>query len=928
MKGNLRDRLHAFAARALPALKATGGRLLRLASGAIAALRSGRLAQRAMAMTRHSLGLRLALVVAAGVLMILGSTTLLVGWRAATALTQRSIDELETSLDVGERLLATYDNTLRDSALRMYDTFLAFLPEEDVERVDDERHAAGSLELPALYMGETLLNGNDDPVDRFELATNGIGMIFQLHEGEFVRISTNLRDESAFRAIGSGIASDHPAHAALLAGENWSGQVELFETNYIAYYSPISYFDPSTGSSDEIIAAFAVALDYAETLEALKESLRSTELGTDGYFMAINTREGSSFGLIELHPELEGQNVSELEDAELKDALQALAKGDPGDEFALRLKPRSGGEAVEMVAKVRDFPAFGWRLIALESRSAAVSAAVGLLGMMSVLAVFALAFLIVGLRWIAKRLVTEPLGEAVQAVEAVAGGNLDVELRTDREDEVGRLYGAMTRMSAQIKERMQAERRVAQENLGIRLALDQASVGALIADTEQRVTYANPVAKRLLQQRAEAIRAVNSGFDFDALIGSPLSVFSDGRTDVGALARGLQDAQRSELEFGDVALDLNLSPVRDAQGETLGLVAEWQDRTLERQIEREVSDVVSAAAAGDLAIRMDSTGKTGFFALLATNLNALLEKVNLGIREIRTVLGALAHGDLSRTIDVRMDGVFGEMKNDTNATIERLREIVGQIQTAADSINTAASEISAGNIDLSSRTEQQAASLEQTASSMTELTATVQQNADSARQASTLAAGAAQVAVKGGDVVGNVVRVMGEISTSSKQIGDIIGTIDSIAFQTNILALNAAVEAARAGEAGRGFAVVATEVRALAQRSADAAKEIKQLVGNSMDKVGAGSKLVNDAGATMQQIVHAVKQVTDLIAEISAASSEQSSGIEKVNHTVNQLDEMTQQNAALVEEAMASASSLEEQARDLVDSAAAFKLPG
>jgi methyl-accepting chemotaxis protein len=368
--------------------------------------------------------------------------------------------------------------------------------------------------------------------------------------------------------------------------------------------------------------------------------------------------------------------------------------------------------------------------------------------------------------------------------------------------------------------------------------------------------------------------------------------------------------------------------VRDAQGETLGLVAEWQDRTLERQIEREVSDVVSAAAAGDLAIRMDSTGKTGFFALLATNLNNLLEKVNLGIREIRTVLGALAHGDLSRTIDVRMDGVFGEMKNDTNATIERLREIVGQIQTAADSINTAASEISAGNIDLSSRTEQQAASLEQTASSMTELTATVQQNADSARQASTLAAGAAQVAVKGGDVVGDVVRVMGEISTSSKQIGDIIGTIDSIAFQTNILALNAAVEAARAGEAGRGFAVVATEVRALAQRSADAAKEIKQLVGNSMDKVGAGSKLVNDAGATMQQIVHAVKQVTDLIAEISAASSEQSSGIEKVNHTVNQLDEMTQQNAALVEEAMASASSLEEQARDLVDSAAAFKLPG
>ncbi len=910
---------HTHANTPLQRLRSAAGRALRT-------LREGRAARRLLSLTRTSLGLRLALAVAAGVLLILGSTTVIVGWRAASALTQRSIDELDTSLDVGERLLATYDNTLRDSALRMYDTLLAFLPEDDVARMDDELHSAGASELPALYMGETLLNGNDDPVDRFELATNGVGMILQLHEGRFVRISTNLRDESAFRAIGSSIPVDHPAHAALLAGENWSGQVELFETNYIAYYSPISYFDPSTGASDEVIAAFAVALDYAATLDALKESLRSTELGTDGYFMAINVREGSGFGDIELHPELEGQNIEELEDAALKRALQTLAKGDPNDEFTLELKSRNG-EIVPMIAKVRDFPAFGWRLIALESRSATLSAAVGLLGLMAVLAVFALAFLIFGLRWIAKHLVTEPLGEAVQAVEAVASGNLDVSLRTDRTDEVGRLYGAMTRMSAQIKQRMQAEREIAQANLGIRLALDQASVGALIADNNRRITYANPVALRLLKQRAEAIRAHNADFDPEALIGSPLGVFSDGRTDIDSVASDLHQSQRHELSFGEVVLELSLSPVRDDQGQAIGLVAEWLDRTLERQIEREVSTVVAAAAAGDLATRMDSAGKTGFFALLANNLNALIEKVDQGIREIRSVLGALAQGDLSRTIDVRMDGVFGEMKSDTNATVERLREIVGQIQAAADSINTAASEISAGNIDLSSRTEQQAASLEQTASSMTELTTTVQQNAESARQADALAAGAAEVAMKGGEVVGDVVRVMGEISTASKQIGDIIGTIDSIAFQTNILALNAAVEAARAGEAGRGFAVVATEVRALAQRSADAAKEIKHLVGNSMDKVGAGSKLVNEAGGTMQQIVQSVKQVTDLIAEISAASGEQSGGIEKINYTVGQLDEMTQQNAALVEEAMASANSLEEQARDLVEAAAAFRLP-
>jgi len=434
------------------------------------------------------------------------------------------------------------------------------------------------------------------------------------------------------------------------------------------------------------------------------------------------------------------------------------------------------------------------------------------------------------------------------------------------------------------------------------------------------------VAQTLMRARADAIRSVQPDFDPDALIGSSMARFSDRRTDVAALASTLSTHGKAELEFGEVMLDLGLSPVRGSDGQTAGLVAEWYDRTLERRIEREIASVVEAAAGGKLEVRMQTGDKQGFHRLLADNLNALLDKVNTGIREIRSVLSGLAEGDLSRRIELDMDGVFGEMKTDTNATVARLREIVAQIQAAAESINTAASEISAGNEDLSARTEQQAASLEETASSMEELTATVSHNAESARKANELANGAALVASKGGDVVGQVVTVMGEISTASKKIGDIIGTVDGIAFQTNILALNAAVEAARAGEAGRGFAVVAGEVRSLAQRSAEAAKEIKQLVGNSMDKVGAGNQLVDEAGATMAEIVRAVAQVSGLIGEISRASGEQSSGIEQVNTTVTQLDEMTQQNAALVEEAMAQARSLEDQASDLVTSAAAFRL--
>jgi methyl-accepting chemotaxis protein len=253
---------------------------------------------------------------------------------------------------------------------------------------------------------------------------------------------------------------------------------------------------------------------------------------------------------------------------------------------------------------------------------------------------------------------------------------------------------------------------------------------------------------------------------------------------------------------------------------------------------------------------------------------------------------------------------------------------VGTVIKDANQISTAASEIASGNQDLSQRTEEQASSLEETASSMEELTSTVKQNADNARQANQLAAGASEVAVKGGAVVGQVVQTMSSINESSKKIVDIISVIDGIAFQTNILALNAAVEAARAGEQGRGFAVVATEVRTLAQRSAAAAKEIKELISDSVSKVEDGTRLVDEAGSTMDEIVSAVKRVTDIMAEISAASQEQSSGIEQVNQAVTQMDEVTQQNAALVEEAAAAAESMQEQAHELTQVVGTFKLPG
>ena len=291
------------------------------------------------------------------------------------------------------------------------------------------------------------------------------------------------------------------------------------------------------------------------------------------------------------------------------------------------------------------------------------------------------------------------------------------------------------------------------------------------------------------------------------------------------------------------------------------------------------------------------------------------------------VAKAISEGDFSKSVTL--------VKNDTSSLLysinvmrENLTSTIGDIRTATETISVATREIASGNLDLSNRTESQASSLEETASSMEELTSTVKQNAENARQANQLVVSTADVAVRGGQVVGQVVNTMASIKDSSRKIADIIGVIDGIAFQTNILALNAAVEAARAGEQGRGFAVVASEVRNLAQRSAGAAKEIKALIEDSVGKVDNGGKLVDEAGKTMEEIVNSVKRVTDIMSEIAAASQEQSAGIEQVNQAVGQMDEMTQQNAALVEEAAAAAGSLQDQAGQLAQAVSVFKLDG
>jgi len=343
-------------------------------------------------------------------------------------------------------------------------------------------------------------------------------------------------------------------------------------------------------------------------------------------------------------------------------------------------------------------------------------------------------------------------------------------------------------------------------------------------------------------------------------------------------------------------------------------------------INTELKRLVDAATSGDFAARGDATAFQNMFREMVSGMNQVMAACETGITGAGGVLEALARGDLRTGMLGEHKGQFAQLQIDANTTVAKLTEIIAQIKHSTGSIDTAARQISDGNNDLSERTAHQAASLEETASAMEAITAVVRQNSQNAGRANELAIGASKVATKGRQVVAQVVETMSSIDSSSKKIVDIISVIDGIAFQTNILALNAAVEAARAGEQGRGFAVVASEVRNLAQRTATAAKEIKDLIGESVEKVGAGTALVDTAGQTMQEIVEAVKRVNDIMGEITTASADQSSSIESVNTSIARMDESTQQNASLVEQAAAAATRLQQQAERLHQAASIFEL--
>ena len=462
----------------------------------------------------------------------------------------------------------------------------------------------------------------------------------------------------------------------------------------------------------------------------------------------------------------------------------------------------------------------------------------------------------------------------------------------------------------------------------LQAAVDSAQTNLMMCDDDLNITYANNSVVEMMRNRQAELRTIWPSLNPDALVGECIDQFHKDPSHQRAL---LGDKNRlpaeAEIVVAGITFKVNASYIEGPDGEYMGNMVEWQDLTEIKDAEKQIQNIIQAATEGRLDDRIDHATYDGGMKAIASGVNDLVETFSLPLRAIGSVLGDLSEGNL----DIQANGEYlGEIKDlmdAANTTIGNLRDSIGNISTASGNIAVATSEIAAGNADLSNRTEQQAAELEETAASVEELTSTVQQTAANSKRANDLAEGASVLASKGGDVVKDAVVAMSEINSSSKKIADIIGVIDEIAFQTNLLALNAAVEAARAGEHGRGFAVVASEVRNLAQRSAGAAKEIKLLINDSTDKVNEGTKLVDESGEVLGQIVTSVQEVSALISDIAAASSEQAAGIEQVNASVTNLDSVTQQNAALVEESSAAAMSLQDQSGTLDKATSFFTLP-